>query len=198
MPAWIFPTRATRLSGQAFRVAGDGTALLVKALHDFGSKEAAMKYLGELQKNNVGPSSSTSKLAPKVDKGELLVANGDVQMNYAQSESMPNLGIWFPAADEKTKPSTFALPYAAGLVKDAPNSANGKKLLDFLLSKKAQEEVSSVGGGYTVRDDIEATDSDAAELDKLLDGVEIFRTDWDDVEKNLDACIDAWKKATDS
>ncbi|NLU66509.1 2-aminoethylphosphonate ABC transporter substrate-binding protein [Streptomyces sp. HNM0574] len=179
-------------------VAGDGTALLVKAMHDFGGEKEAMEYLGKLQKNNVGPSSSTSKLAPKVDKGELLVANGDVQMNYAQTKSMPNVGIWFPAKDEKTKPSTFALPYAAGLVKGAPNSENGKKLLDFLLSEQAQQEVSSVGGGFTVREDVKATDKDAAELDKLLDGVDIFRPDWDDVQRNLNGYIDSWKEATGS
>lgn len=109
-----------------------------------------MEYLKKLQANNVGPSSSTSKLAPKVDKGEILVANGDVQMNFAQSRSMPNLGIWFPAKNGG-KPTTFALPYAAGLVADAPHTANGKKLLDFMLSEKAQKQVSEVGGGFSAR-----------------------------------------------
>ncbi|GAB2780187.1 2-aminoethylphosphonate ABC transporter substrate-binding protein [Streptomyces daliensis] len=179
-------------------VAGDGTALLVKAMHDMGGEKPAMEYLGKLQKNNVGPSSSTSKLAPKLDKGELLVANGDVQMNYAQAKSMPNLGIWFPAKDENAKPTTFALPYAAGLVKGAPNSANGKKLLDFLLSEQAQRDVSSVGGGFSARTDVKATDENATELASLMKGVEIFRPDWEDVEKNLDAYIDAWKSATGS
>lgn len=188
-------------------VAGDGTAMLVKAMHDFGGKKPAMEYFRELQKNNVGPSSSTSKLAPKVDKGELLVANGDVQMNYAQSKSMPNLDIWFPAADDadaaggkgkSAKPSTFSLPYAAGLLRDAPSAENGKKLLDFLLSERAQRDVPSVAGGFPVRDDIEASGEDAAALEKLLDGVEVFRPDWDRVERNLDSHIDSWKEATGS
>lgn len=70
-----------------------------------------MAYLKKLQTNNVGPSASTGKLAPKVDKGELLAANGDVQMNFAQSKDMPNLSIWFPAKGDG-KPTSFALPYA--------------------------------------------------------------------------------------
>ncbi len=46
-------------------VAGDGTAVLIKAMHDFGGKEPAMAYLKKLQANNVGPpSASTGKLAP--------------------------------------------------------------------------------------------------------------------------------------
>ncbi|MFJ9976441.1 2-aminoethylphosphonate ABC transporter substrate-binding protein [Streptomyces cyaneofuscatus] len=178
-------------------VAGDGTAVLIKAMHDFGGKEPAMEYLKRFQTNNVGPSASTGKLAPKVDKGELLAANGDVQMNYAQSKDMPNLAIWFPAKGDG-KPTSFALPYAAGLLAKAPHSENGKKLLDFLLSEKAQRDVSAVGGGFAARKDIKATDANATELNELLEGVEIFEPDWSDIGTNLDTYIDAWKTATGS
>ncbi|MFJ3813900.1 2-aminoethylphosphonate ABC transporter substrate-binding protein [Streptomyces sp. NPDC090056] len=178
-------------------VAGDGTAVLIKAMHDFGGQAPAMEYLKKLQANNVGPSSSTSKLAPKVDKGELLVANGDVQMNFAQSKSMPNLGIWFPAKGNG-RPTTFALPYAAGLVNKAPHAENGRKLLDFLLSEGAQREVSAVGGGFPARKDVKPTDANAVELAKLLEGVEVFEPDWADIDANLTAYVDAWKSATGS
>lgn len=156
-----------------------------------------MAYLKKLQANNVGPSASTGKLAPKVDKGELLAANGDVQMNYAQSKDMPNLGIWFPAK-QGGKPTTFALPYAAGLVNKAPHSANGKKLLDFMLSEQAQKDVSEVGGGFSARKDVKGTDANAIELAKLMDGVEVFEPDWSDIDTNLDTYVEAWKSATGS
>ncbi|MEU3859712.1 2-aminoethylphosphonate ABC transporter substrate-binding protein [Streptomyces sp. NPDC028722] len=183
-------------------VAGDGTAVLIKAIHDFGGKDAALAYLKKLQSNNVGPSASTGKLAPKVDKGELLVANGDVQMNYAQSKAMPNLGIWFPratgqAADAAEKPTTFALPYAAGLVVNAPHSENGKKLLDFMLSAEAQQEVGKTGG-FSARTDVESTDADAVALTRLMHGVEIFQPDWADIDKNLTSYVEDWKSATGS
>ncbi|MGW9115513.1 2-aminoethylphosphonate ABC transporter substrate-binding protein [Streptomyces sp. NPDC055663] len=178
-------------------VAGDGTAVLIKAMHDFGGKEPAMAYLKKLQANNVGPSASTGKLAPKVDKGELLAANGDVQMNFAQSKDMPNLGIWFPAK-QGGKSTTFALPYAAGLVNKAPHRANGKKLLDFMLSEQAQKDVSAVGGGFSARKDVKGTDANAIELAKLMDGVEVFEPDWSDIGTNLDSYVEAWKSATGS
>ncbi|WP_431047759.1 2-aminoethylphosphonate ABC transporter substrate-binding protein [Streptomyces sp. P1-3] len=179
-------------------VAGDGTAVVIKAIHDFGGEKPAMEYLKKLQSNNVGPSSSTSKLAPKTDKGEILVANGDLQMNFAQSKSMPNLGIWFPARGETGRPTTFSLPYAAGLVRGAPHTANAKKLLDFMLSADAQRQVSAVGGGFTARTDIRATDENATALAEIMKGVEIFRPDWKDIDENLDEYIDAWKSATGS
>ncbi|MFJ1574669.1 2-aminoethylphosphonate ABC transporter substrate-binding protein [Streptomyces sp. NPDC088182] len=191
------PAYKNKLQYSTPGVAGDGTAVVIKAMHDFGGKEPAMAYLKKLQANNVGPSSSTSKLAPKVDKGEILVANGDVQMNFAQARSMPNLGIWFPAKDGG-RPTTFALPYAAGLVSEAPHSANGKKLLDFMLAERAQRQVSEIGGGFPARTDIKPTDANAVALTKLIDGVEIFEPDWKDIEKNLDVYIDAWKSATGS
>ncbi|MFG3038291.1 2-aminoethylphosphonate ABC transporter substrate-binding protein [Streptomyces sp. NPDC048330] len=178
-------------------VAGDGTAVLIKAMHDFGGREPALAYLKKLQANNVGPSSSTSKLAPKTDKGELLVANGDVQMNFAQSKSMPNLGIWFPAR-EGGKPTTFALPYAAGLVNKAPHADNGRRLLDFMLAEKAQREVSAVGGGFPSRKDVKPTDANAIRLARLMEGVEVFEPDWADIDENLSAYVDAWKSATGS
>ncbi|MGW8504783.1 2-aminoethylphosphonate ABC transporter substrate-binding protein [Streptomyces sp. CLCI03] len=178
-------------------VAGDGTAVLIKAMHDFGGQEPAMEFLKKLQANNVGPSSSTSKLAPKTDKGELLVANGDVQMNFAQSKSMPNLGIWFPAK-EGGRPTSFALPYAAGLVDKAPHAENGRMLLDFLLSVEAQQRVSAVGGGFPARTDVKPTDANAVALTQLMTGVEIFEPNWADIDKNLTGYVDAWKSATGS
>ncbi|MFF7752583.1 2-aminoethylphosphonate ABC transporter substrate-binding protein [Streptomyces sp. NPDC007971] len=178
-------------------VAGDGTAVLIKVIHDFGGKEQALAYLKKLQANNVGPSASTGKLAPKVDKGELLVANGDVQMNYAQGKTMPNLGIWFPAK-QGGKPTTFALPYAAGLVTKAPHSENGKKLLDFMLAQKQQQEVSEIGGGFSARSDVKAVDANAIALAKLLNGVDIFSPYWNDIDKNLTSYVEDWKSATGS
>ncbi|WP_369242835.1 2-aminoethylphosphonate ABC transporter substrate-binding protein [Streptomyces sp. R21] len=193
----LAPTYKNKLQYSTPGVAGDGTAVLIKAIHDFGGKDAALAYLKKLQSNNVGPSASTGKLAPKVDKGELLVANGDVQMNYAQSKDMPHLGIWFPAK-EGGKPTTFALPYAAGLVTKAPHSAGGRKLLDFMLSRTAQQQVSEIGGGFSARKDVEATDANAIALTKIMDGVEIFEPDWADIDKNLTAYVEDWKSATGS
>ncbi|WP_052867036.1 2-aminoethylphosphonate ABC transporter substrate-binding protein [Streptomyces niger] len=179
-------------------VAGDGTAVVIKAVHDLGGTDPAMDYFKKLQANNVGPSSSTGQLAPKTAKGELLVANGDVQMNFANMKSMPDQGIFFPAAEKGGKPSTFALPYAAGLVKNAPHTENGKKFLDHLLSPEVQREVSAVGGGFAARKDVKATDENARKLADIMKGVEIFEPDWQDIDRNLDTYLDAWKTATGS
>ncbi|MFE2726800.1 2-aminoethylphosphonate ABC transporter substrate-binding protein [Kitasatospora sp. NPDC059327] len=178
-------------------VAGDGTAVLIKAMHDFGGIRGAADFLRKLQKNNVGPSKSTGALAAKVDKGELLVANGDVQMNYADARSMPNQGIFFLAGPDG-RPSTFALPYAGALVKSAPHAANGRMLLDFLLTESVQGQVSAVAGGFPARGDVPATGEDAARLAALLKGVDVFTPDWKDIDANLKSYTDVWSDATGS
>ena len=62
---------------------------MLQVIHAFGSKEAGFAYLKKLQDNNLGPSASTGKLTALVNKGELYVANGDLQMNLAQMADNP-------------------------------------------------------------------------------------------------------------
>ena len=174
--------------------AGDGTALMLQAFHAFGSKEAGLAYLGKLQANNLGPSASTGKLTALVNKGELYVANGDMQMNLAQMRNNPNVQVFFPAGPNG-KRSAFALPYYIGLVANAPHAENGKKLIDWLLSEPAQKEISSVAQGFPVRSDVHPTDENFKKLNAMLEGVEIWSPDWNDVLTNLKEDVAAYNKA---
>ena len=177
--------------------AGDGTALMLQAFHAFGSKEAGLAYLGKLQANNLGPSASTGKLTALVNKGEISVANGDFQMNLAQMRNKPNVRVFFPAGPNG-KRSVFSLPYYIGLVSNAPNADNGRKLIDFLLSEAAQREVSSVAQGFPVRSDVHPTDENFKKLNAMLEGVEVWSPDWARVLSDLPADVAAYNKAISS
>ena len=177
--------------------AGDGTAVMLQVIHAFGSKDKGFDYLKQLQANNVGPSSSTGKLTGLVNKGELYVANGDLQMNISQMAQNPNIQVFFPEGPDG-KRSTFALPYYMGLVQGAPNAANGKKLIDFLLSKPAQETVSSTAQGIPVRSDVKPTDKSFEELEAKLKGVTIWQPDWAQVLTDLQADVARWHDVTGS
>lgn len=177
--------------------AGDGTAMMLAVFHAFGSKDAGFEYLKKLQVNNVGPSSSTGKLAAKVNKGELWVANGDVQMNFAQMVDDPNLRIFWPENPDGQR-TTFAIPYAFGLVHNAPHAANGKKLMDFLLSREAQEQVSSIARGYPARSDVHPTDANYKQLKRFMSGVKVWSPDWASVLKDLSADVKRWHEVTGS
>lgn len=177
--------------------AGDGTAVMLQAIHSFGGKDAGFEYLGKLQANNVGPSASTGKLTALVNKGELYVANGDLQMNLAQMQSNPNVKIFWPA-DAKGERSALVLPYVIGLVQNGPQSENGKKLINFLLDKEAQSSVSALSWGMPVRTDVTPTDANYNAAKAALDGVKTWEPNWDDVAVSLQADIARWHKVTDS
>lgn len=177
--------------------AGDGTAVMLDVIHAFGSKDAAFDYLKKLQDNNVGPSASTGKLTALVNKGELYVANGDVQMNMSQMADDPNIRIFWPAGPNGER-STLPLPYYVGLVAGAPDAENGKKLIDYLLSKDAQSTVSSVAIGLPVRKDVTPTDANFTRLHDAMQGVTVWSPDWAQVLKDLPADVARWRQATGS
>jgi 2-aminoethylphosphonate transport system substrate-binding protein len=157
--------------------------------------DKAYTFFGELPNNNVGPSDSTGQLAAKVDKGELLVANGDVQMNYAQSAAMPNLGIFFLEGEDGA-PTTLSVPYTGGLVANAPHEDAAKQLLDYLYTDEAQALITTVGGGIPARTDITPTGEVAEDLAAIMDGVTVLHADWNDIAANLDDYIDEWNTVT--
>jgi 2-aminoethylphosphonate transport system substrate-binding protein len=177
--------------------AGDGTAVMLQVIHAFGTRDAAFDYLGKLQANNVGPSASTGKLTALVNKGEIWVANGDLQMNIAQMQQNPNIKIFWPAGPDG-KRSTFSLPYYVGLVKGAPHADAGKKLIEFLLTQEAQSRVSAIAQGLPVRSDVNPTDDNYKQLHAMMDGVEVWNPDWPQVLKDLKDDVGRWHSVTGS
>ena len=55
-----------------------------------------------------------------------------------------------------------------------------------------------MGGGFSARTDVTATDPNAAKLKQLMSGVDVFTPDWKDIDANLPSYVDAWKSATGS
>jgi 2-aminoethylphosphonate transport system substrate-binding protein len=177
--------------------AGDGTAVMLQVIHSFGGKDAGFDYLKKLQDNNVGPSASTGKLTALVNKSELYVANGDLQMNLSQMTDNPNIRVFWPAGPNGER-SAMPLPYYVGLVAGAPDSDNGKKLIEFLLAKDAQASVSSLAIGEPVRKDVTPTDANYVKLHETMKGVTLWTPDWAQVLKDLPADVARWRQAAGS
>ena len=177
--------------------AGDGTAVMLQVIHSFGGKDAGFDYLKKLQDNNVGPSASTGKLTALVNKSELYVANGDLQMNLSQMTDNPNIRVFWPAGPDGQR-SAMPLPYYVGLVAGAPDGDNGKKLIEFLLAQDAQASVSSLAIGEPVRKDVTPTDANYVKLHETMKGVTLWTPDWAQVLKDLPADVARWRQATGS
>ena len=177
--------------------AGDGTAVMLNVIQAFGGPTPGFAYIKKLQTNNLGPSSSTGKLTALVNKGEIWVANGDIQMNLAQMKDNPNVRIFFPTGPDG-KRLTFSLPYYIALVHGAPHPENGKKLIDFLLGAEAQSQVASIAMGIPVRRDVKPGGQTFATIQDLLKGVTIWSPNWDSLLKNLQQYVSEWHQQTGS
>jgi 2-aminoethylphosphonate transport system substrate-binding protein len=177
--------------------AGDGTAVMLEVFHAFGGTQKGLDYFKKLQANNVGPSSSTGRLTALVNKGELWVANGDMQMNLAQMKDNPNIRMFWPAGPNGQRVAV-PIPYDIGLVTGAPHSANGKKLIDFLLSKEAQSQVVDIAQGIPVREDVHPSGQAYETIESSLKGVHIWSPDWLAILPQLPKDFSAWHTATGS
>ena len=174
--------------------AGDGTALLLLLQHLMG-KKGALDYLARLQPNSVGPATSTATLQPKVDSGELLVANGDVQMNLAsiRNDGM-KFDVFFPAMPDNSR-TTVSLPYLAAVTAATPRPDEAKKLLAFLLSDEAQKQAATGAFGIPVRKSVAAETTGDGGAEELLTGVTMWAPDWNKVLTELEGDLAAYQEA---
>ena len=194
----LSPSYKNKLQYSTPGEAGDGTAFMIAAMHAYGGDQAkAFSYLKQLESNNLGPSSSTGALSTKVVKGDLAVANGDLQLNGLIVQQNPNLHIWFPRGQDG-RPFTLSLPYDMGLVAGAPHAANAKKLMNFLLSKAAQETVSGLSFGLPARSDVHPADQNFQTLQAAMQGVTVWHPDYASIAKNISSLVQQYHQAIGS
>lgn len=185
----LSPALKGRLQYSTPGEAGDGTALLILLQHLLG-KRGALDYLKRLQANNVGPAPSTAGLQSKVSSGELLVANGDVQMNLAAiNNDGADFAVFVPAMPDGSR-TTVSLPYVAGVTASARHPEEAGRLLEFLLAEPAQQAVAGEAFGIPVRTSIPAPAATAA-----LAGVRLWEPDWNAVLGELEADLAAYREA---
>ena len=177
--------------------AGDGTAVLVLLQQLYGN-QGALDYLAKLQANNVGPSSSTGKLQTKVDKGELLVANGDIQMNLAEIKNNGAKFSLFSPATADGKRSTISLPYVMGMANRAPHHDAAAKLMTFLLSADVQKTLGPDAMAVSARTDLKDAPVGTPSPASYLKDVTVVTPDWNKVLDDLDSDVTAYQKATGS
>lgn len=172
--------------------AGDGTAVLV-LLNTMWGRDRALDYLQKLQSNNVGPSKSTGSLQEKTSRGDIVVANGDVQMNLRTLRSgQGNFSLFMPA-DADGQRRTVAIPYVAGMVKGARHPERARKLLDFLLSLESQRTIGPVAVGYPALP--AARDSVDDKQRRVMAGIDVVPVDWPLVATKFRADMAAYDQA---
>ena len=139
---------------------------------------------------NLVVSSSSSAVPKGVAMGEYAAGITFETNSYSYVDGgQTEISIVYPAS------GTFTTPEYSALVKGGPDTENGKKLIDFLLSDAAQKDVSSVARGFPVLNDIKPDDENFKTLNGLLEGVEIWSPDWTKVLSELKDDVAAYNTA---
>src|SRR5437764_1677474 len=98
---------------------------------DIATFDRAITYFKELQKNQPIVPKQTSYA--RVLSGEIpILLDYDFNAYRAKYKDKANVAFVIPAE------GTVVVPYVMSLVKNDPNPANGKKVLDFRMSDEGQ------------------------------------------------------------
>ncbi|TAM53401.1 MAG: 2-aminoethylphosphonate ABC transporter substrate-binding protein [Paraburkholderia sp.] len=157
--------------------AGDGMAVIILTTSLMG-EDKAFDYLKKLEQSAKFHTKGTGYLDVLLSRNEIAVANGDLQMDLDDAAN-GGLALKPIFLTEKAggQPTTFQLPYAIGLVKNGPNQAEGKKLIDYLMSAQVQAKVPDIFG-IPGRTDVKLSGKNGEAVKQAIAGVKLIPVDW--------------------
>ena len=154
LPQSIFELTEPRWKGKvamAYPLFGT-TATHTAAMFTTFGKEKAMDYLKALQANDVVIVDGNSVVRDVVVEGRLPIGFTDTDdVNVAIQSGKP-VKMLYP---DKNGVGTLLIPNTVALIKNAPHPEEGKKLIDYLLSKELESKVAfSESANMPVRDGV--------------------------------------------
>lgn len=172
--------------------AGDGMAVIILTTSLMG-EDKAFDYLKKLEQSAKFHTKGTGYLDVLLSRNEIAVANGDLQMDLDDAANGGlSLKPIFLAAEAGGQPTTFQLPYAIGLIKNGPNQAQGKKLIDYLMSTEVQAKVPDIFG-IPGRTDVPLAGKNGTAVKQAIAGVKLIPVDWNHVMSKKADWTARWK-----
>ncbi len=114
------------------------TTFHIAALYTTLGSGKTKLFLSALKKNNVVIASSNGDVKKQVMQGRVFCGITDTDDAFEAMKEDKNTGMVF--LDRKGIGSLI-IPNTVNLIKGSPNSENGKKLMDYLLSKKTEAKL---------------------------------------------------------
>jgi iron(III) transport system substrate-binding protein len=116
--------------------------------------ERTRHYLAALRENGVVITSGNATACEMVANGRIPVCMTDTDDAFTAMAQGHPVRMIFPDQGEG-EGGAFLIPNTVSLIKGSPNSENGKKLIDFLLSPEVEEMLAqSVAGQIPVRPEV--------------------------------------------
>ncbi len=114
------------------------TTFHIAALFSLIGDEDAKQFLSDLKNNNVIIATSNGDVKKRVMQGEVSCGLTDTDDAYEALKEGANIGIVFL---DQGGIGSLIMPNTVNLIKNSHHSENGKKLMDYLLSKETEGEL---------------------------------------------------------
>lgn len=111
------------------------TTFHIAALFTLLGDDRAKQFLSNLKTNNVVIATSNGDVKKQVIQGEVACGLTDTDDAFEAMKEGANVGIVFL---DQHGIGSLIMPNTVCLIKNSPNSKNGKKLINYLLSKKTE------------------------------------------------------------
>ncbi len=122
------------------------TTACISSLFTIWGDQAAKQFMEEMKRNGVKISTSNGESADLVASGEFLFGLVDTDDAFSRLKQGRPIEIVFPDQGEAGM-GCMIIPNSVVLIRGGPNSANARKLIDFLLSKESERKLAFSDAG---------------------------------------------------
>ncbi len=137
-----------------------------------------VRWLSGLKANGLRVLPGNSVVADQVARGELLVGVTDTDDVWTRKLDGQPVEMIYP---DQQSDGTLVIPCAAGLIEGAPHGAEGKRLIDYLVSPEVEADMArSSARHWPIRPSTAAAPGVPA-----LSGIRSLPADWRQVAANL-------------
>jgi iron(III) transport system substrate-binding protein len=124
------------------------TTMHVAALFSAWGEEPAKAFLSQLKANGVRIASSNGEVKRWVASGEVALGLTDTDDAHEAIQAGAPVRVVYPDRDDI---GTLVMPTVAVLIKGAPHSENGKRLIDCLLSADVERRMAEAAAHMPLR-----------------------------------------------
>lgn len=163
------------------------TTFHMAALFSHWGDEQAKAFLQKLQENEVIIASSNGDVRNRVSNGEVPLGLTDTDDAFEALEESAPIGLVFLGQEGM---GTLVMPNTVSLIKGSPNPENGRKLIEYLLSKETEAKLAKSAAqmplheGVSVPEHVPSLDSirsmeiNYAEVAAKLEEIQPFLKFW--------------------
>jgi iron(III) transport system substrate-binding protein len=155
------------------------TTMHIAALFSAWGEERTHAFLNELKTNGIRIASSNGEVKRLVASGEVSFGLTDTDDAHEALEEKANVEVVYPDQDEL---GVLVMPTSVVLMRRAPHADAGRKLIDYLLSAKVEQQMAEKAAHMPLRAGV-ATPANV----RSAEGLRAMQVDYGRVSEQIEA-----------